>query len=346
MTGQLLPTDVSRDARGQAEQIIEQLEALLRRADGDLTRVLRLNVYVADDAATPALDAVIAARFRDAPPAVSLMYTPLARPGALVACDAVAAVSRGATAVEIVDRAAVMPKGGKVFVSGQAKRGPDFAASIRQTMDGLHQAVAHVGLAKNSVVHVKAFITPFGSHALAKEEIEKTYAGGPVPPIVIAEWLADAPTEIELVAAAPALAPTRPDEPAAFLSLPGMSTSPYFSRVATVAAGFPLIYIAGIDGGEAANPRDQWLAVFQRLAFVLRESGGSFRHMVKATYFLSHPKAREALGEIRGVFYDPTRPPAASAIDVKSIGRPKRLVALDMIAVPAKLPPPPPAPAK
>jgi hypothetical protein len=67
---------------------------------------------------------------------------------------------------------------------------------------------------------------------------------------------------------------------------------------------------------------------------------------VKATYFLSHPKAREALGEIRGVLYDPTRPPAASAIDVKSIGRPKRLVALDMIAVPAKLPPPPPAPAK
>src|SRR6185295_15270286 len=138
-------------------------------------------------------------------------------------------------------------------------------------------------------------------------------------PIVITEWLAEAPTEIELVAAAPTLA-AKDNEPAAFLSLPGMTTSPYYSRVATVGAGSPLIFIAGIDGGEAANPRDQWLEVFQRLGFVLRESGSSFRHMVKATYFLSHPKAREALGEIRGVYYDPSRPPAASAIEVKSIG--------------------------
>lgn len=345
MTSQLLPTDVSRDARNQADQLFDQLGALLARTGGDLKRVLRLNVYVASDAATAGLDAAIAARFADAPPAVSLMFTPLARPGALVACDAVAAITQGGSTVEIRDGAALVPAGGKVFVSGQAKRGRDFASSITETMDGLHQAVAHLGLDRKSVVHVKAFITPFSSHALAKTEIEKTYAGGPVPPIVITEWLADAPTEIELIAAAPALQ-GRPDDGAAFHSLPGMSTSPYFSRIATVAAGSPLIFIAGIDGGEAASPRDQWFEVFRQLGLVLRDSGSSFRHMVKATYYLSHPQARAALGEIRGVYYDPTRPPAASAVDVKSIGRPRRLVGLDMIAVPAKLPPPPPAPRK
>jgi len=243
----------------------------------------------------------------------------------------------------MLDGAAVMPAGGKVFVSGQAKRAAAFATSIAQTMDGLHEAVAHLGLAKTNVAQVRAFIAPFTSHAVARAEIEKSYADGPVPPIVIAEWTADGPTEIELIASAPTLA-AKGDENAAFLSLPGMATSPYFSRVATIAAGSPLIFIAGLDSAEGATPRDQWFEVFQRLGFVLRETGSTFRHMVKATYYLSHPKAREALGEIRGVYYDPTRPPAASAIEVKSLGRPGRQVALDMIAVPAKLPPPPAAP--
>ncbi len=345
MTAQVLPTDVTRDARGQMEEVIDQLAALLGRSQGDLRGVLRLNVYVSAEAATPAVDAVLAARFADAPPAVTLMYTPLARTGALVACDMVAAISSSASTVQIRDGVAVVPAGGKVFVSGQAKRGADFASSVSGTMTDLHQSVVHLGLTKADVVHVKAFIAPFASHAVARAEIEKSYAGGPVPPIVITEWLAQAPTEIELVASSPTL-PAKEGEPAAFLSLPGMSTSPYFSRVATVAAGSGIIFIAGIDGGEAANPRDQWFETFHRLAFALRESGSSFRHMVKATYFLSDPKAREALGEIRGIYYDPTRPPAASAIDVKTIGRPHRQVALDMIAVPVKLPPPPPAPGK
>ena len=153
--------------------------------------MLRLNVYVAGDAATTGLDAALAARFGDAPPAVSLMYTPLVRGGAQVACDAVAAISRGGNAVEVVEGAAKMPAGGKVFVSGQAKRGPDFAASITQTMEGLHQAVAHVGLTKASVVHVKAFIAPFSTISKKKSLPMKDDArrsGTMPPPIALSPW--------------------------------------------------------------------------------------------------------------------------------------------------------------
>jgi enamine deaminase RidA (YjgF/YER057c/UK114 family) len=112
----------------------------------------------------------------------------------------------------------------------------------------------------------------------------------------------------------------------------------------TVAAGSPLVFIGNIDGGDGLAPRDQWLHAFEKLARVLRDSGSSFRHMAKATYFLADPAAREFLGEIRSVYYDPARPPAASAVDVQSIGVAGRGVALDMIVVPAQRAPAPAAP--
>jgi enamine deaminase RidA (YjgF/YER057c/UK114 family) len=68
---------------------------------------------------------------------------------------------------------------------------------------------------------------------------------------------------------------------------------------------------------------------------VLFEAGSSFRHLVKATYYLADANGRQSLGDIRPTYYDPTRPPAASALNVTSLGRPGSLVMLDMIAVPA-----------
>lgn len=344
-TSQIMAADVSRDARSQAEQMLDALGEKLAPAGGDLRRVLRLNLYVANDDVTAPVEAVLAARFGAAPPAVTLVRSPLVRAGALVACDAVAVVTRRSRAIERSGDVAIMPAGGKVFVSGQAKRGKDFAASVTQTMDALHASLVHVGLGKADVVQVKAFINPMTSHAAARAEIEKSYAGAPMPALVLSEWLANSPTEIELIASAPGLA-AKGTEPAEFLSLPGMTTSPYFCRIATVAAGSSLIFVGGIDGGEVGAPREQWQRVFEKLAGVLQDTGSSFRHMIKATYFLADPGAREFLGEIRNVYYDPARPPAASAVDVQSIGVPKRAVGLDMIAVPTKRAPAPPAPGK
>lgn len=344
-TGQVFAAEVSNGARPQADQMIDALGGLLTQAGGDLRRVIRLNVYVANDDVTAAVAAALAARFLDTPPAVTIVRSPLARAGALVACDAVAAVTRRSRAIEKVGDAVVMPAGGKVFVSGQAKRGKDLADSVAQTMEGLHRSLAHIGLGKSDVVQVKAFINPMASHATARVEIEKSFSGGPVPAVVLTEWLANSPTEIELIAAAPALA-AKGDESVEFLSLPGMTTSPYYCRIATVAAGSPIIFVGGIDGGDVGAPREQWQRTFERLAAVLRDCGSSFRHLVKANYFLADPAAREFLGEIRSVYYDPARPPAASAVDVQSMGIPRRAVGLDMIVVPTKRVPAPPAPAK
>jgi enamine deaminase RidA (YjgF/YER057c/UK114 family) len=324
-------------------EVIDALATLLGQAGGDFRRVVRLNFHVTDDAMTRVIHQALAARFSEAPPAVTIVRSVLARPGVSVACDAVAAVTRGGDAIETINGAAILPAGGKAFISGQAKRGKDFADSVTQTMDALHASLPQIGVSKADVVQVKAFINPMSSHAVARSAIEKTYGGGRVPAIVITEWLASAPTEIELITSAPRAQPKN-GEPIEYHWLEGMPVSPYYSRMTTVAAGTPLIFISSLDGGAGVTPRDQWLRTFEKLAGVLRDCGSSFRHMAKATYFLADPAAREFLGEIRNVFYDPARPPAASAIDVQSIGVPDRGVALDMIVVPAKRAPTPPAP--
>lgn len=338
-TEQVFARDTSLAAAAQVEQMLEELETVLSAAGGSLRQLVRLNVYVADDSVTPVVDAVLARRLAETPPAVTLVRSPLVVPGALVACDAVAVGAGEPKSVVIAGRASVMPAGGKLFVSGQARRAADFRSSVAQTMESLHASVAHVGRSKSDIVHVKGFITPFADHAVAKVEIARSFASGSVPPIVLIEWLADTAAEIEIVVSHPSLA-AKPGESLTFLPLPGMSTSPYYSRVVAVAAGTPLIFLAGMEGGNHGSAREQWQRTFAQLATALLDSGSSFRHMVKATYFLSDAKARQSLGEIRGVYYDPARPPSASALDVKSIGRPGRLVALDMIAVPSRTEPP------
>jgi enamine deaminase RidA (YjgF/YER057c/UK114 family) len=230
---------------------------------------------------------------------------------------------------------AILPAGGKVFVSGQSNPGPGLANTVKAVMPNLFKALEHVGVPRENIVQVKAFIKPFSDHAAAVAEVKASFGDSPVPPLVLLEWTTTQPAEIELIAAAPAL--TRPVANAAeYVSLPGMSTSPVFARVVTVAGGAPLIFTAGIDGGQGGTAREQWKRVFDQLGTILWDGGSSFRHMVKATYYLHDDKARDQMGGIRGVYYDPARPPSASALDVPQMPRPGRLVMLDMIAVPVK----------
>lgn len=335
-TGLVFAPDVSGDARGQTERSLQALSATLAKAGSDLSRVVRLNAYVADEQAVAAVEAGVAVRFADAPPAFILVRSPLERPGALVAFDAVATTQRKAAAVEIIDRsAAILPAGGKVFISGQAEKGRDIALAVKLTMAGLHRTLAHLQLKKADVVQVKAFIKPFADHVTAAREIAASFDGAPVPPIVLMEWVSELYTEIEMVAAAGGWEAT-PGENIAYRWLPWLTISPRYCRVTQVPAGTPLIFIGGIAGGDSADPRTQMKTIFERVGSVLFEAGSSYRNLAKATYYLVDPKAREFLGDVRGVYFDPARPPAASALEVTSLGRPGRAAMLDLIAVPVK----------
>jgi hypothetical protein len=137
------------------------------------------------------------------------------------------------------------------------------------------------------------------------------------------------------VAAARGL-PSAPGETITYAWFPWLVKSPRYCNVTYIPPGTPLIFIGAIDGGDNPDPRTQMKTIFERLGSVLFETGSSYRNLAKATYYLNDPTARALLGDIRGVYFDPTRPPAASALNVRGLGRPGRAAMLDMIAVPVK----------
>jgi enamine deaminase RidA (YjgF/YER057c/UK114 family) len=334
-TGQIAASPLSGDAWAQADGALRALGTVLQGRGSDLAQIVRLTAYVGDDAAVAAVDAAVAAQFAASPVAFTLIRSPLTLPGARVQFEAVATTTRTPASVEVAESAAILPAGGKIFISGQVERGPDLGSSARVTMAGLYRSLEHVGLRKSDVVQVKAFLQPFANHEEARREIAASFGGGPVPPIVLLEWVSDIFTEIELVASAQSL-PAKANESITYAWLPWLTASPRYCNIAHVMPGTPLIFIGAIDGGDISDPRTQMKTIFERLGSILFEAGSSYRNMAKATYYLNHPTARALLGDIRGVYYDPARPPAASALGVNGLGRPGRAAMVDMIAVPVK----------
>ena len=334
-TGAIYPKTFTDDAATQVGSAAESLRAALAAAGSDLSRVARLTAYVADASATGAVTAWVAQQCAEAPVAFTLVRTPLEVAGAEVAFEAVAAVPTAqATGVMVRENSAILPAGGKIFISGQAEKGTDVSSAVRLTMAGLHRSLAHVGLKKSDVVQVKAFIRPFADHAAARREVAASFDGGPVPPVVLIEWQSDLFAEIELVASAPGMT-AKAGETVAHSWLPWLTASPRYCNIAHVPAGVPLIFVGGIDGGNG-DDRSQMKTIFERLGSVLFESGSSYRHLAKATYYLGGAPTRALLGDIRGVYFDPTRPPAASALQVAALGQAGRKAEIEMIAVPVK----------
>jgi enamine deaminase RidA (YjgF/YER057c/UK114 family) len=96
------------------------------------------------------------------------------------------------------------------------------------------------------------------------------------------------------------------------------------------------IFVSGIFAEAAKSAPEQVEEIFATLTDALKNMGGDLRHLVKATYYVSDDESSRALNNLRPNYYDAERPPAASKALVRGVGRPKRTVTLDMIAVPAQ----------
>ena len=323
------------EASTEAAGALAELDRVVRAAGGDPAGIVRLNAFVASDTDVRAVDEAVARRFAGAPVAYTMVCTPLVTVGRRVAFEAITTAAENPSAVTLRGGAAVLPSGGKVFVSGQAEKGADVAEAVRATMAGLHRTLAHLGLRKADVVQIKAFIAPFADHAAAVREVAASFDGGPVPPLVLIEWVSTLPAEIELIASARAL-PAPALDRVAWLSLPWLTVSPRYCRVGHVGGGVPLIFLGGIDGDGGGDARGQMKLIFERIGSALYEAGSSYRNLIKATYYLGDAKARAELGDIRGVYYDPARAPAASALESRSLGVPGRTALIDLIAFPVK----------
>jgi 2-iminobutanoate/2-iminopropanoate deaminase len=87
VTGQLAGLDIE----SQTEQVFRNIEAILRAAGTDLSRVLRCGVFLVDMRDFPAMNAVYARVFGDHRPArTTVAVSALPHPGLRVEIDAVA----------------------------------------------------------------------------------------------------------------------------------------------------------------------------------------------------------------------------------------------------------------
>jgi len=334
--GRLVP---AANLARQAEVVFENLEAVLKTSGSDLTRVVKLNVYLANDAALPKVRQALAAKFSgDAKPAVSYVVGELAEPGAQVAMDAVAVSSLDAKAVKQfraagvdgIASASVLPAGPKLYVSGMADTNSLLPAT-RKTLEKLVAAIGHFGSQREDIVQLKVFLQPMSEVGAVRKEVSEFF-DGKAPPTVFVEWISANPVvEIELVAAAKGDFIKEP-ESVSFLTPPGTTSTKVYSRVARVNHG-KIIYVSGLYGTKASDGAGQVREIFATLGNATKQTGSDFEHLVKATYYVTDNEASNALNDLRPEFYNPQRPPAASKAKVKGTGIAGKTVAMDIIAV-------------
>lgn len=360
-TAQLLPLDREgklvgpENTAAQTAQVLKSVDAALSAADSSLELAVKLNLYVSDESFVDDVKRVLAQTFRgEIRPAASWVITHLPQAGARVAADAIGIVDQRAgeqkQAPSVVSlhrsellagrgrsaHSAVLPAGVRIYIAGQAEPG-DLKTATHKTLESLRATLKFLGRSDRDIVELKAFVTPMTGAAEVEQVVAEFFGENLAPPLALVEWESNLPIEIELVAFG-GEAKAGPGSQASvidFLTPPGMTASPVFSRVARIHGG-PTIYVGGLYGINSTSGAEQVEEIFTTLADILKQTDGDLRHLVKATYYVADDEASLALNELRPKYYDPARPPAASKAQVRAVGRSGKTITLDMIAAPAR----------
>jgi enamine deaminase RidA (YjgF/YER057c/UK114 family) len=333
-TPQLLPSR-SGDAAAQLDELFGQLDAALKSAGSDAQHLAKLNFYIVRQDVAQVVRQRLVARFSGQQrPAVSVVVTALPRSDALIALDAVGVTATTAADVKRLKVAAILPSGSRLYVSGQADRAAELREATRKTLEGLTATLKHCGRSNQDIVHLKCFLQPMQSVGEVQEEIAKCFGAEPLPAVSFVEWRSTSPLiEIELVAwGGPANHDAK--EPLEFITPTGMTASPVFSRVARIHRG-GTIFIGDIASPAAGTADEQLQASFDALRKLVVKTGSDFKHLAKATYYVTDDEISKAHNAIRPKYYDPERPPAASKALVAATGRPGSRYVMDMIAAPS-----------
>lgn len=350
-TRQLLPLDRDGKAAGagsvdkQIEQVLDNLDAVLKASGSDLGKLVRLNVYALTPQTVDRVREVLRQRLDAAVrPAITAVLTPMPHRKALVAVDAVAVsaeksqtvvLKRCAAVAGDKDRAdaAVLPPGGVAYLSGVPEESDVAVPAVTKSMSALWRTLAQLQLSAAQVVQLKVFLRP----ALAADEVARRlkefFPDQLTPPVVFVEWNAAPQAEIELIAQLP---PTDKPAPALeYYNPPEVRPLPIFSRVALVRSQRQ-IYVAGLFARAAGNGEAQAGDVFAQLQTILDQTGSDMQHLVKASYYVCDPDASRGYDIARPRLLDPLCPPAASLVMVHGVGRSGRTLTMDMIAVPGE----------
>jgi enamine deaminase RidA (YjgF/YER057c/UK114 family) len=326
-------TEVQR----QTQDILQQLEGLLAESGSDVNKLLKLHLVATTQEAMDAAVATIESRYPiERRPVLSRVISRLPRAGSAVAIDAVAAVAKSDSQVQpILNRekkllGAILPYGPHAYISGQAEPGKTPEEAAANTIASLKRTLDFLGARPSDVVQAKCFLTPMSAAVTVSREFDKAFGPSRVP-LVFVEWKSSLPIEIEMITACP---PGKTMVPALeFLTPPGMTTPTIYCRVARIQTP-TLLYLPGLVSRQPGNGEEQVRDIFAQLRTALSSHRSDFRHLVKATYYVSAEDSSQKLNELRPLYYDPKRPPAASKAQVSGIGWPNRSITMDLIAVP------------
>ena len=352
-TTQFLPLNKSGNLVGQGNlnnqiaQVFSNISAILKQANSGLDQIVKLNIYLKSSDLISEVQNQIDKRFQSGKkPAVSFVSGNLAQHDALVSMDAIAVAAGAQTravkylipgnlsSAKGIARAAILPAGPVVYVSGQAVKG-GLADATRGTLEQLESTLHFLGLEKKDIVQIKSFVRPMSDLNTVEQEITKFFKYGTVPPLVNVEWTSTDPLiEIELIASSPDAA-VKSGQQMDFITPPGMTASPVYCKVTRINFGSK-IYISGLYGQNPGEANTELASIFTSMESILRNNGSDFKHLAKATYYVDNDIYSTKLNEIRPKYYHPLRPPAASKAMVKGVGLPGAGVSIDMIGVVVK----------
>jgi enamine deaminase RidA (YjgF/YER057c/UK114 family) len=348
-TTQFLPVDKNGNLAGkgnpikQLDQLFNNIGIALGAANSGIDDIVKINVCITQSDLMPMVQQYISGCFKKGKqPAVSFVTGDLAITGAVVAIDVIAVSGSLDKKIGYFSpdnlfgaaeqaQVAVLPVGSVVYVSGQAAKGA-IAEAARATLKQLDSTLNHLGLKKEDIIQIKSFICPVTDINLVKKEIAGFFKGQPVPPTVYVEWVSKNPLiEIELVAAVPHPLQKKVNQ-LDFITPPGMTASPVYSKVTRINYG-KKIYFSSIYGATPGDAKTEVRDIFRALEKIIGQSGSDFNHLVKATYYVSNDSTSNELNEIRPKYYLPDSPPAASKAKVKGVGLTGRGIVIDMIGI-------------
>ncbi|MBP90132.1 MAG: hypothetical protein CMJ64_26065 [Planctomycetaceae bacterium] len=347
-TTQLFPSssgllaDVS-SLETQFDGLMNNFESVLRHDGSTRQDVVKMNLYVVNVEAADFARENLRGWFGDESlPAVSYVQSRLPANNIDMALDAIVASDPNTddkpkhTRVDGIrvrgsqSSYSVMPLGDVIYVAGQAQKG-DLAAATAETLLGLLQTLKHLQLGREHIAQVKCFLAPMSDSEIVDKKIAAFFGDRPVPPVSHVEWVAGSlPIEIELVAYAPA---RESSDTIDIVTPPWMKASPVFSRV-TRLYGDERIFLSGLYARQKGDAESEVRDIFAAMRTILSEAGSDFRHLAKATYYVSAAEASTKLGAIRPTIYDPARPPSASKATVTGVGWKDRVITIDMVAAP------------
>lgn len=347
-TRQLLPLDTAGKVVGegsvdkQIQQALDNLQAVLKDAGSGLDKLVRLNIYALSPATVTRVRELLSQRLGPTVrPVITSVLTPLTCRGALVALDAVATGADGGKTVKLVRcegvagrkdcaDAAVLPRGGVAYLSGQPEEGGLTEFATTRSMANLIKTLKLLKLSTEHIVQIKVFLRPATSAEEVLQQVQAFFPGRTTPPVTFVEWFAAVPIEIEMVAQLPVSDGTA--KKLEFFSPPEYRLSNVFSKVALVRTERQ-IYISGLYAEVPSRGEPQGQYVFQQLQDIVAKTGSDMRHLAKATYYVADHDAARWVDRIRPRVFDPDRPPAASKVMVHAVGMVGRTMTVDMIAV-------------